>query len=122
MANPVGNPENLIPANERSLDEVRKNGQKGGIASGEARREKKLLSQIYADIISEDNGLPSGRDLKTVIKTIIDKGDNSSVSMIGKMGELTEGNKTRLADAEGGVIDTVMIINPITPTPEKNDN
>jgi len=115
MANPDGNPENLIPASERSLDEVRKNGQKGGIASGEARREKKLLSQIYADIISEENGLPSGRDIKAVIKTIIDKADNSSVSMIGKMGELTEGNKTRLADSEGGMLDTTINIIGIKP-------
>lgn len=33
--------ENLIPANKRSLGEVRKNGKKGGIKSGQVRREKR---------------------------------------------------------------------------------
>lgn len=35
--------KNLIPASERSLDEARKNGRKGGIKSGEVRRERKKL-------------------------------------------------------------------------------
>ena len=51
--------ENLIPISERSTEEVREMGRKGGIASGKARREKKLfreeierqLGQSIADII-----------------------------------------------------------------------
>lgn len=35
--------ENLIPADERSEDEVREIGRKGGIASGVARRKKKAM-------------------------------------------------------------------------------
>ena len=35
--------ENLIPADERSEDEVREIGRKGGIASGVARRKKKTM-------------------------------------------------------------------------------
>ena len=37
--------ENLIPMNKRSKEEARAMGQKGGIASGEARREKKSLRE-----------------------------------------------------------------------------
>ena len=33
--------ENLIPANKRSKEEVRKNSRKGGIKSGQVRREKR---------------------------------------------------------------------------------
>ena len=39
------NEENLIPMNERSESEVRELGRKGGIKSGEARREKKLFKE-----------------------------------------------------------------------------
>lgn len=35
--------ENLIPASQRSKDEARGNGKKGGIASGKSRRRKKAL-------------------------------------------------------------------------------
>jgi hypothetical protein len=37
--------ENLIPTSERSKDEVREIGRKGGIASGEARRRRKTLKE-----------------------------------------------------------------------------
>lgn len=40
---PRGNPQNLIPANMRSKEEVRKNSAKGGVNSGKARRNKALL-------------------------------------------------------------------------------
>lgn len=39
------NESNLIPINERSSEEVREMGRKGGIASGKARREKKLFRE-----------------------------------------------------------------------------
>ena len=42
----MANEENLIPMNERSKSEVRELGRKGGIASGEKRREKKTLREI----------------------------------------------------------------------------
>lgn len=40
---PRGNPQNLIPANMRSKEEVRKNSAKGGVNSGKARRNKAML-------------------------------------------------------------------------------
>ncbi len=42
--------ENLIPTSERSKDEVREIGAKGGRASGEARRRKKAMKETL-DII-----------------------------------------------------------------------
>lgn len=41
---------NLIPLNERTKDEQREIAKKGGIASGKARRKKKLLRQILDEI------------------------------------------------------------------------
>ena len=45
--------KNLIPNSERTSEELRANGRKGGIASGEARREKKLAKQIVLEILDD---------------------------------------------------------------------
>lgn len=42
---PRGNPQNLIPTNKRSKEEVRKNAAKGGKKSGETRRARKTLRE-----------------------------------------------------------------------------
>ena len=46
------NESNLIPNSERSPEEVRENGRKGGIASGKARREKKLFKEQIELLLS----------------------------------------------------------------------
>lgn len=46
------NPQNLIPASERSKDEARRNGRKGGIASGRRRRQNKNLRDAFLAIQS----------------------------------------------------------------------
>ena len=47
----MANEKNLIPANKRSLSEVRENGKKGGVKSGESRRAKKLLKNCMIDLL-----------------------------------------------------------------------
>lgn len=46
------NKSNLIPNSERSPEEVRENGRKGGIASGKARRRKKLIKEQLELLLS----------------------------------------------------------------------
>lgn len=50
----MANEENLIPNSERSPKEVRENGAKGGIISGEARRNKKIFKSLLLDLINEE--------------------------------------------------------------------
>ena len=47
------NEKNLIPNSERSPKEVRENGKKGGIASGEARRKRKTLKEELLLMLSD---------------------------------------------------------------------
>ena len=49
--------KNLISNSERTPEELRENGRKGGIASGEARREKKLAKQIVLEILDEKKNI-----------------------------------------------------------------
>lgn len=56
----MANEQNLIPNSQRSPKEVRENGRKGGIKSGQVRRQRKTLAQIGdmiggLDIKSEKN-------------------------------------------------------------------
>lgn len=48
------NDQNLIPNSERSPSEVRENGRKGGIKSGEARRDKKNLRMALEILLEKD--------------------------------------------------------------------
>lgn len=59
----MANEQNLIPNNERSPSEVRENGRKGGIRSGEVRREKANLKKqlqvfLEAEATKDKNGEP----------------------------------------------------------------
>lgn len=46
------NEDNLIPMSERSKEEARELGRKGGIASGETRRRKKTFKQQFDLLLS----------------------------------------------------------------------
>lgn len=53
------NEQNLIPNSQRSPSEVRKNGKKGGIKSGEVRRQRKTqreLIETYGSVIIKKDG------------------------------------------------------------------
>jgi len=101
----MANEQNLRPQSTRSKSEQREIARKGGIASGEARREKKLLSQNYAEwLIKEHNIDLDGKKLKIegedllekAITKIILRGDSSSVRMMKEIREATEGSRVKL--------------------------
>lgn len=52
----MANEQNLKPfTTEQSREEARKNGKKGGIASGEARRKRKTLKEELLLLLSKGN-------------------------------------------------------------------
>lgn len=66
--------DNLVPMSERSKEEARVNGKKGGIASGKARRRKADLRQMAQDILSGTYTDKNGREVtgeELVINTLI---------------------------------------------------
>ena len=106
-------------ANEQNLrvptsSEARKNGKKGGIASGIARREKKTVQKILNDFLStaaKDNpqvsklaakmGLKSDdsiKDLFTIVCTLntLKDGNLSDLERLSKL----LGEQTEIADTE----------------------
>lgn len=103
MANPNPNKKGLkVPTSK----EARKNGRKGGIKSGEVRKEKKLMSQIYAEVLADENGIDgNGKSISDVVREIINSPYATSlpakVSLLKELREATEGSKMALTGADG---------------------
>lgn len=119
-----GNPDKLISLADRTTEEQREIARKGGIKSGEVRKEKKLMSQILADylqkehevILRDDQGeiidrekLSADELIQRTITAVMARRDSSSVSLMKEIREATEGSKMALT----GV--TILA----TPTDEK---
>ena len=88
-----GNQENLKAF--RSAEEAREKGAKGGIASGEARRKKRLMSQIYGEYLEKKYGT-NGKDLFEVMDAILKRKDSATVSLLKEIRDGTEGSKLTL--------------------------
>ena len=102
------NLENLVPL---TTEKARRIGAKGGKRSGEVKKEKKLLSQIYAEALSKEymvEGVKyTGADFfQQVIATVLMRGDSSAVALMKEIAEKTEGNKIELSGPGGGPIKT----------------
>lgn len=89
---------NLVNLADRTPEEREEIARQGGIKSGESKREKKVLSNLYAEIIAElyDVDAQNGLSLKTVVQEVLKKGDSATVSMLKVMGEMTEGKKIKM--------------------------
>lgn len=89
--------ENLIPMNERSKDEVRAIGQKGGIASGIARKEKATMKATLEKLLDEKNkkGM-TYREMATLglIQGAVKGNAQNYKTILELLGELIEGNDT----------------------------
>jgi hypothetical protein len=107
---PVDRRENLVPL---STEKAREIGAIGGKKSGESKREKKRLSQMYADMLAEEfeveiDGVKTKLEgkafLRHVASKILERTDSASVSMLKEIREATEGSKMALTGEDGGPI------------------
>ena len=99
----MANVENLTPfTSEQSREEAVKNGQKGGIASGKARREKKTIQKILADYL--DNDVQSNKSLKKIADTAGITGEQSIkelVTAVCILNTLKKGDVDKLSSIMG---------------------
>ena len=91
---------NLKPV--KTKEEARERGRAGGIASGKARRKKKLMASIYAEMLADKYEILvddetkeklklEGEDfIKYVVKNILLKFDRASVAQLKEMKEEVE--------------------------------
>lgn len=69
----MANAENLIPQNKRTKSEQREIARQGGIASGKARKEKKLIKDRILERMGE-------KDWNTMIDNLIERASNDTKS------------------------------------------
>ncbi len=91
MAKKGGNPQNLVSL---TTEKARKIGAKGGKRSGEVKREKKLLSQIYSDLLSRKYAIDGENvTIEEIVQGVLSRQDAAAVSMLKEIREATEGSK-----------------------------
>ena len=94
----MANEENLIPfTSDQDREEAKKNGRKGGVASGLARREKATMKKVLLDMLEETNakGL-SYKQLATLglIKGAIKGNAQNYKTILEAIGEIETNNST----------------------------
>jgi hypothetical protein len=95
MAKNIGNKKNLKPL---TADKAREIGKIGGKKSVAVRRERKLLSQIYGELLAKDFDVDGEKmTIAEVVAEVLRRKDSASVSMLKEIREATEGNKTELS-------------------------
>lgn len=77
---PDKRPPNAEATQFRSGEEAVENGRKGGIASGQARREKKTIQKILADYLGND--VQSNKSLKKIADTAGITGEQSIKELV----------------------------------------
>ena len=104
---PKSGRDNLKPIQSKA--EARARGHAGGIRSGEARREKKLLSAIYTEFLADRYNVTGSAMLADTIAAILARGDSASVAMLREIREATEGSKTKMVGDDGGPVEISLI-------------
>jgi ribosome-binding factor A len=87
------NEKNLIPNEERTPSERRENARKAGVASGKARREKKTIQKILADLLdSEIKDSPQFAKLASKMGVESDKSVKDIFTMVCLLNSVKSGN------------------------------
>ena len=85
--------KNLIPQSERTKEEQREIARMGGIASGKARREKKTIQKILADLLdSEIKDIPQFAKLAAKMGVESDKSVKDIFTMVCLLNSVKSGN------------------------------
>lgn len=90
---PDKRPPNAEATQFRSGEEAVENGRKGGIASGQARREKKTIQKILADLLdSEIKDSPQFAKLASKMGVESDKSVKDIFTMVCLLNSVKSGN------------------------------
>jgi hypothetical protein len=96
-------------------------GSKGGKASVKAKREKKLMSQIYGEFLAErfkvrvdgkDQEITGADLVGRVVKTVLNEGGSPAVSLMKEIREATEGSRFKVEGELGTPVKFIFVDPP----------
>lgn len=100
-----GNKDNLKPKTSAQA-----RGKLGGIKSAQVKKERKLLSAMYAEFLAKEHNvqidgkaakLPGYMLAERVIAKVLARGDGAAVRLLKEIREATEGSKVQMTGADG---------------------
>lgn len=111
------NDQNLKPKPITSVEQAKSMGRKGGIASAKARKDRAVISAMYAKFLAKKtkvniDGKPAtGVQLfEYAVTTIISKGsDSAKVALMKEMREALEGSKVSITNNDGGPFGVLLL-------------
>lgn len=112
---PRGNPDKLTSLGSRSEEEKREIARKGGIASGESKRKKKLMREMLLALLEEKEP-KSGKTYRELVTLGLFKGAIKGNAMnykaiVETLGELKIEDEDKLANSLGKVEDLLTKLN-----------
>jgi len=111
MEKSKGRVENLRPAKTKEVAQAR--GKLGGIKSAAVKKERKLLSTMYADMLAKGFEVEGERlSLDQVVTAVLARADSASVSMLKEIREATEGSKVKVEGELGTPVKFVFVDPP----------
>ena len=112
----MANEQNLVPfTSDQNREEAAKNGRKGGVASGEARRARKTLRADLEELLSmpakDKNGKETGHNVQAAIAAALIKkaanGDTKAFEIIRDTIGEKPAERITLAEIDQKTIDEV---------------
>ena len=111
------NDQNLKPKPITSVEQAKSMGRKGGIASAKAKKDRAVISAMYAKFLAKKtkvniDGKPAtGLQLfEYAVTTIISKGsDSAKVALMKEMREALEGSKVAITNQDGGPFNVFLL-------------
>lgn len=108
--------DNLIPMSKRSKDEVRKIGARGGVKSGEARREKKRMKECINILLNLDVKNAKARETLRALGITDDDMTNEMAMMASVMNKAMKGDIQAvnfLRDTSGQMPSSTINVNKV---------
>ena len=125
-------PKGLIPNSERTPEQLAEMGRKGGIASGEAKREKKYYREMFLKWLEKEHKIVtkdgiaqniSGEKLTDMtIGKIMSRGDSSSVALMRLMADKIDGTELNVSVEGNSFVSIIVEGVKLEPDSDKNSN
>lgn len=126
----MANEQNLVSLADRTTEEKREIGIKGGIASGKARREKKTMRETLEQMLDEVANIEGNKDKLTyrqlatlgLLKGAVQGNNANYKTILETIGEIQESQSTTTPTLNVNIIDNSKLEEQLYEENRHNEN